>query len=195
MSRITEGGEQYHFASYSDTTNQWIVSNQRFVLTEEENTEENSSNMINGIFLSDMWYNVLGLVKERKYLIIQSRAKKIPVQVLVSQLNKTLNEYKNFNQMEKIIDHIFKTEILVMRCAYFTLNVASQQMFMKNKKQGYSGKIITDCVSCIPGEEIMMQLNLYATIISSVEEINNKSMKEEKYENICLSNPEFCFMC
>ena len=67
MSRITEGGEQYHFASYSDTTNQWIVSNQRFVLT-----EENSSNMINGIFLSDMWYNVLGLVKERKYLIIQS---------------------------------------------------------------------------------------------------------------------------
>ena len=65
MARITKGGEQFHFASYSDEEKKWIVSNQRFVLN-----ENHSIPTVNGVFLSDLWYGASGNVKERKYLII-----------------------------------------------------------------------------------------------------------------------------
>lgn len=190
MTRITRGGEQFHFASYSETDEQWIVSNQRFVLTEDENIAA-----VRGIFLRDLWYNVSGGLKERKYLIIQSRALKIPVQELVSQLGKTLNNYKNKSEMEKITGYVLTQEPVVERCAYFVLKEDIQSRFMGRVKNMESERIVAECVT----QDIIIKLDFHATKLPSAHSGNVENSEHHEDQNetigdICLSNPEFTFM-
>lgn len=178
MTRITKGGEQFHFASYSDEDQKWIVGNQRFVLNEEP-----SIAAVNGVFLSDLWYGVSGNIQERKYLIIQSSARKIPVQEFVSRLNKTLNNYKNSNEMEKIVNYLLTKDDIVLRCAYFTLEDTVQSKFITNNKSGDSDRIVAKCRSSSGSEEMYIQLDLHAVKLPTTTD-----------EEIYISNPEIKFM-